>query len=245
MVLYSYQQGNVLHNLVLDPHSRQVYGAPYLVIHRADLRRILYETAVAQGVNVRFGVQIDSKKTDFGDGIIELTASVDENKAADVVTIKADLVIGADGTHSACREALLQRPDPPKPVGTVVSRIVIDAKRLHQNPRLKSFLSPPNIQCWLGPESLAICYLLKDMFNIVLTRPEKDEHFSPRPRPADIEDLRSFFSDWDPRIRELLGIVSMSQSWSLLENEQPPSWIHPGGRFVLLGDAVHSTLPYL
>ena len=237
MVLQSYRTGKVLHSLSLDPHSQKTYGTPYLVIHRADFRRILFDEAAARSVHVRFGVQIDLTRTDFGRGVIRLAKDAEE--------IEADLVIGADGAHSVCRQALLKRPDPPRPSGTLVNRIVIDAELLSKNTHLKTLISPPNVQCWLGPESLAICYLLKGVYNIALTRPQNEQQVFFGPQPVDMDDLRSFFSDWDPRIQELIDIAHVFQKWSLLVNEQPASWVHPDGRFVLVGDAVHLTLPYL
>lgn len=153
-----------------------------------------------------------------------------------------------------CRAALLQQPNNHshmRATGTIVNRIVIDPESIQKNSRLDDLLSPPNIHTWLGPKSLAICYLLKGAFNVVLTRPttshDNDEVFL-GPRPADVVELRSFFSNWDPQIRDLLEVAHEFQKWMLLElDDALPSlsWAHSGGKFVLIGDAAHACLPYL
>ena len=237
IILYSYKDGKVLSDMKLIPDMQDKYGAPHLVIHRVDLRRILYEEAKAQGVHIRLGVTIAMAKTDLGNNILYLAA--DE-------TVQGDLIIGTDGAQSACKELLTQRPNRTWSTGKMVNRIVIDANLL-QNSQLNDLISPPNIHTWLGPGSMAVCYLLKGAFNIVLSRPAGDEPVFFGPRPVPIEEVRSFFSNWDPRLRKLLELGQDFQKWVLWEcdDEPLPSWTHANGRFTLIGDAVHASLPYL
>lgn len=50
---------------------------------------------------------------------------------------------------------------------------------------------------------------------------------------------------WDPRLQTLLGVVEQTQKWRMLTSREMAEWRHPGGKFALLGDACHATLPYL
>jgi 2-polyprenyl-6-methoxyphenol hydroxylase-like FAD-dependent oxidoreductase len=64
------------------------YGAPYVVIHRSDLHRVLLEGCEAAGVKLVNDVMVDSVETVNGRGIVHTAAGVD---------YEADVVIGADG----------------------------------------------------------------------------------------------------------------------------------------------------
>ena len=74
------------------------YGAPFANIHRVDLQKALYERARELGVNFRFGQQINEADIDNG-----RVTSVDGE------SFEGNLIIGADGLWSKCREALLGR----------------------------------------------------------------------------------------------------------------------------------------
>ncbi|MCJ1263255.1 hypothetical protein MMC22_003125 [Lobaria immixta] len=236
IVLHSYRSGAILSKMELVPYVQDKYGAPYLVIHRADLRRILFEEAEARGAQVRLGVKIDIGKTSLADGVLHL---------ANGEEIHADLVIGADGLQSTCRGALFPQLNPLRSTARIVNRTIIDTKAMESS-QLNNLVLTPNIHAWLGPRSMAICYLLKGAYNVVLTRPAGDEPDFLGPRPADIEELRCFFRDWDPQLQNLVEIGHKFQKWTLLELDEPlGSWVHSDGKFILIGDAAHPSLPYL
>lgn len=63
---------------------------------------------------------------------------------------------------------------------------------------------------------------------------------------GNVEEMRAFFKDWDPRITKCLNLCQSVQKWKLCYRPGlETSWSHPSGTFTLLGDAVHATLPYL
>ena len=235
--LHSYKSGKVLTTFHLDPDIQERYGVPYLVIHRADLRRTLADEASARGVEIRLGSKINLETTRFAEAKIRLF---------DGEEVIGDLVIGADGEHSVCREALLQRSDPPKPIGRLSNRIVIDATEALKHPLIRDLVDPPDIHTWLGPGSQAICYLMHGAINIVINRPmADDEEIFFGPKPVDLDELRLFFKDWDSRFTALLEIAQGFMKWVSLETNVLSDWVHPTGKFVLIGDAAHATQPYL
>lgn len=64
---------------------------------------------------------------------------------------------------------------------------------------------------------------------------------------ASVEEMRAFFSGWDPKLRKILSLADSCTKWKLQSSDQLdlPAWVHPQGTFCLLGDAAHATLPYL
>jgi salicylate hydroxylase len=159
---------------------------------------------------------------------------------------KADLVIGADGLKSVCREALLRRKDPPRLTGDLAYRIIVPASEMRKHPALLDLVDSPAINYWLGPDSHAVGYSLKggDLYNIVLACPDNLPSFVNTAK-ADLREMTSFFSSWDPRLRAVLGLVKETSKWRLQNSEEMDRWSHDSGKFALLGDACHATLPYL
>jgi len=167
-------------------------------------------------------------------------------KLANGTVFKADLVIGADGLKSVCRESLLGRKDPPRLTGDLAYRITVPASKMREQECLRELVDSPAINYWMGPDSHAVGYLLKggDLYNMVLACPDNLPELVNTAR-ADLREMRDFFSNWDPRLKALLGLVQETSKWRLMNSEEMARWGHEGGKFVLMGDACHATLPYL
>ena len=158
----------------------------------------------------------------------------------------ADLILGADGLKSVCREQLLGRSDPPRFTGDLAYRIIVKAEDMKKHTDLVELAENPVINYWMGPDAHAVCYLLKGggLYNIVLICPDNLPEMV-NTANADLQEMRDFFEKWDPRLKTLLGIVQETSKWRLQNSEEMHSWSHPSGKFVLMGDACHATLPYL
>jgi salicylate hydroxylase len=234
-ILRSYRDGKILSKQNLVPFAEETYSSPYLHIHRADFHKILVEEARRLGVDIKLGCVV---------------TGVDFRKPAVLVEgqpeFRADVVIGADGLNSVCREALLGHPDPPRPTGDLAYRILVKVEDMKKHPELADLVENPAINFWMGPDGHAVCYLLKGggVYNIVLLRPDNMPELVDT-APADLEEMREFFEGWDLRLKTLLGLVREASKWRLQTSEEMAQWTHPSGKFVLLGDACHATLPYL
>lgn len=92
-----------------------------------------------------------------------------------------------------------------------------------------------------------VTYMLRNatLCNMVLLVPDDMPEDGPSTIAGNVEEMRSLFTDWDPRISKLLALCENVQRWRLCIVEPLESWYHPSGNFVLLGDSVHATLPYL
>lgn len=217
------------------PFALDNYGVPYLHIHRADYHRILVDEAVRVGVKII----LDSAAI----GIDFQKPSVQVAKKPD---FHADLIIGADGVKSTCREILLGRSDPPHMTGDLAYRILVKAEDMRSHPSLRDLVEKPAVNYWLGPHAHVVCYLLKEggLYNIVLICPDNLPEMVNTAK-ADLQEMRDFFQQWDPRLKLLLSMVQETDKWRLQNSREMKSWSHPSGKFTLLGDACHATLPYL
>ena len=225
----------MLSQLNLDPVIERKYGEPYLHIHRADYHGILLQEVQRLEVNILLGTLVVGVDGD--------NASVQIEGKAD---FQSDLVIGADGFKSVCRGFLLDHSDPPHLTGDLAYRIVINAKDMLADPELKALVERPTYNLWLGPHGHAVSYFLQggELCNVVLLCPDNlpEAVYTMR---ADLQEMRDFFKEWDPRLTRMLDIVQDTTKWKLLDTRETRFWTHPGGKFTLMGDACHATLPYL
>ncbi|KAI9793825.1 MAG: hypothetical protein M1835_006983 [Candelina submexicana] len=235
IVLRSYHDGAILSTVNMLPLEEETYGVPYLVIHRADHHRILVAEARRLGVTIHLSASVMG--IDFEKPSVHLK---------DANEFHADLILGADGLKSNCREQLLGRPDPPHFTGDLAYRIVVKADDMKKHPDLIGLTEKPAVNYWMGPNGHAVCYMVKGggLYNIVLICPDNlPERVNVA--KADLQEMRDFFEKWDPRLRTLLGIVQETTKWRLQDSKEMRSWRHRAGKFALVGDACHATLPYL
>ncbi|KAJ6032086.1 hypothetical protein N7540_002818 [Penicillium herquei] len=228
-------KGDQLHNQIINSDDNES-AYPHLVIHRADFIRVLYEEALELGVHIQLDARVDC--VDFKAGSIKLLSGK---------TFTADIILGADGEHSTCRKLLQGPKNLSQSSGNMVYRVMVPASVITADPELRCLINPGGIQAWYGPGSHLICYQLDrdDSFNIVLTLPAPAGAPTIGPQSADINVLREYFQDWDPRLQKLLELTDQTQCWTLHEHRLNGKWVHPNGRFILLGDAAHPILPYL
>lgn len=224
-----------LFKLPLNPSFVSLFSVPALVIHRADFCRVLSTAALARGVQIRLSSNVTSIS------FSEPSATLETGEI-----VKADLLVGADGERSICRDALLGRADPPLPNGRLVYRILIPAADMARVPLLAPLVQPAGVHLWMGPESHAVGYLLRGVFNLVMFCPGTEEGEELQgPQRAKLEDVRALFRGWEERVQGLLGLADVCLRWSLLETKPLDEWVHPNGRFALLGDSAHACLPFM
>ena len=235
--LRSYR-GSVLSEQASGLAVEEKYKAPYLVIHRADLLKVLVSEAQNLGVDIKLGSNV--ALTDFVKPSISLSSGE---------TYEGDVILGADGERSVCREALLGRLDLPQSTGDLVFRIAVKGRDASQRHDLAELIQRPSVNVWMGPDAHAVSYLLKkdNILNVVLVCPDKTGNgVLYGPQRADIAELRRAFCDWDPIFNTLLDVQDSDiTKWSLLQINEVPKWCHSSGKFALIGDAAHAVLPYL
>jgi len=211
------------------PMPESLYGAPYLCMHRADLHEALSSAVPSE--TVRLG----RKLVGLGQAGGEVTLAF-----ADGSKETADLVIGADGVHSAVRDIILG-PERPFNRGRVAYRAVFPAALIGRD------IGRSRTKWWGIDRHIVVYYTRADLSEVyfVTSVPEPIEWATPESWSAkgDVRELRAAYEGFHPDVRAVLEACPDCHKWAILEREPLPKW--SDGRVVLLGDACHPMTPYM
>lgn len=222
--------GTLTNELPLSGRSEERYGAPLLLMHRADLHAALAEQLPA-GI-IHFNKKLTNVRQDNGKVELEF---------ADGAREEADLLIGADGVHSRVRELMLGA-EQPRYTGKVAYRTTFPSKLM------AGLTLEPYRTKWWGPDRHIVIYYVtrqRDEIYFVTSQPEQAEWMTPELWSAkgDVGELRQAFADFHPEVRAVLDACPDVHRWALLERDPLPTWVD--GHVALLGDACHPMTPYM
>lgn len=126
-------------------------GTFYWDFHRAHLHNCLLERAVELGAVVKCNARVvdvvvlgNSAKVVLG-----------TERGQEGGEMEADLVVGADGINSKLREVMLGREDPPTPTGDLAYRLLLNTKEMLKDAELRTLVTDPQVNYWLGPDKHA------------------------------------------------------------------------------------------
>ncbi|MDO2934626.1 FAD-dependent monooxygenase [Paeniglutamicibacter sulfureus] len=225
----TWDTGEETSRLEMSQAAEDQYGAPQLTMHRADLLTAM-ETALPRGI-VELGRKLVSATQD---GSVVNLEFADGNK--DTV----DVLVGADGIHSAVRESIFG-PEHPTFTGVVAYRAVVPVSRLGDLPNVEAFTK------WWGDDkdTQIVTFPLnsgKDVF-IFATTPQDSWREESWTLPGSVEELRESYASFHPEARQLLGACDEVLKSALYVRDPLPSWGQ--GRITLLGDACHPMMPFM
>jgi salicylate hydroxylase len=150
----------------------------------------------------------------------------------------ADIVIGADGIDSTVRE-LLFGPERPRFTGCVAYRGLVPAERLvHLN-------LPREAQIWMGPGKHFVHYPVSAgrLINFVCLIDRDAWTKESWTEPGNVADALAAYEGWHAQVRSIISSVTETFVWGLFDRAPLARW--SVGRVTLLGDACHSTLPFM
>ena len=213
----------------LGAQSVARYGAPYFMIHRADLHGVLLEAVRALKPDA---IHLGARCTGFENG-----AGVTLH-LADGRSIAGDALVGADGVHSVIRSTLFGG-DPSRFTGCMAWRGLIPVARLPER-----FARNVGIN-WVGSGGHVVNYLLRrgEIFNFVGIVERGDWRVESWTARGTREECAADFDGWHEDVHELIRNIDEPYKWALLGRE--PRERYSVGRVTLLGDAAHPTLPML
>ncbi len=210
--------------------SVELYGFPYVMMHRRDLHGILADA-------------IRRTKPDalhLGQRCVGLTQS-DAGVTLRFATgeaVEAAVAIGADGVHSKVRETLFGA-DRPHFTGIIGWRGLIPVERL-----------PPQVSRtvgtnWVGPGGHVVHYPVRrgEIMNFAGFAERDDWRVESWTVQGTTEEFANDFRGWHADVHALIRNIEVPYKWAMMVREPMRGWTK--GRVTLLGDACHPTLPML
>ena len=215
----------------LGAESVARYGYPYFTVYRPDLLGVLIDAVRAIKPEA---IHLNARCTGFEQDAGGVTLLLDKPGAR----MRGDALIGADGVHSRIRQGLFGA-DKPDFTGIMAWRGVIPMDRLPA--RMRRMVGTN----WVGPGGHIVHYPLNAgrLMNFVGVRERSDWQVESWSVRGTTEEFRKDFAGWNEDIQLRIDAVDVPYKWALMTRAPLPQWTM--GRVSLLGDACHSTLPFL
>jgi salicylate hydroxylase len=206
------------------------YGHPHVTMHRADLHSILADALKARAPDA---IHVNSRAAAFEQDETGVTV-----QTADGRTYSGDVLVGADGLHSAIRRQSIG-PSKPQFTGGVAWRGIIPIDQLPSDARTLYG------QNWMSPNGHFVVYPIRrgELVNVVAHVDRDDWQVESWTEVGTREEMAADFPGWHDHIQMLIDNIATPYKWALFLHPTLPAW--SVGRVTLLGDACHATLPYL
>ncbi|MHA6297878.1 FAD-dependent monooxygenase [Devosia sp. CAU 1758] len=220
-----YAQGGrrPLVSMELGPIMRERFGAPYAVMHRADLADALYKACRRfANIDLLFGV----RGWDVVSHARGVTVAIDEANGQSR-TSRANGFIGADGVHSRTRMSVLDGPQ-------AEFRNRIAWRTLVPIDLVSSQVAPDRVSVFFGSGFHLVCYPLphRGQVNLALFMPGKTPETDAQPRP-----LRP-----GPHVDAILAAAGQNWTPWPMYTVDAPVWHR--GNIGIIGDAAHAMVPF-
>ncbi|NRP18835.1 3-hydroxybenzoate 6-hydroxylase 1 [Ensifer adhaerens] len=205
--------------------ARERWRAPYGVLHRASLQRILIAAVIAEPrCRLHLGHRIDG----------------DAEQAIAIITGRPPaLIIGADGIWSRLRSAI-------PGAGTVQFSGNVAWRMTVTRDAAAGLLQPDRVTAFLGARAHLVAYPLREIdgFNLVaiIEGKETDSVWVGRDSEDRRRDYLEAFSGWNIGLQTLLKNADAPTYWPLC-TVTDGAW-QSGRKTVLIGDAAHAMTPF-
>lgn len=212
-------------------HRKGVYqrefGAAYYSMHRADLVNLLARNLPDERIH------LGAKCKNVVTGEKSASAHFEDGRE-----IEADLIVGADGIHSAVRRSIFGE-EAPRFTGVVCWRGLVPYNKFPTG------LISKDLTLYMGPKRHLIHYMVRqgELINFV-AHVETDTWTSESwTQECDRSELLDTFAGWNAPLLQLIGETQKCFKWALHDRDPLDKWSK--GRVTLLGDSVHAMPPFI
>ncbi|MFL6790646.1 MAG: FAD-dependent monooxygenase [Bradyrhizobium sp.] len=231
--IMSVRTGGEIARLPLGEAASCRAGAPYWVMHRADLQAALQaEVNDHPDIELRLGCQFeDVTKHAKGLTVVSRSGMARQHELA------AGL-IGADGIWSSVRNHLFPGVQP-EFSGLIAWRGTLEATALPREYTARS------VQLWMGPDAHLVAYPISAARQINVVAIVSGTWNRPGwSAPGDTTEIKNTFGSarWPASARMLVGAVDEWRKWALFTLPDIGEWT--ANSVALLGDAAHAMLPF-
>ncbi len=221
-----------------EPRGRLAgYSWPQVSIHRGFLHLELIAAAQERLGDAR--IHLGARMAGFEQDEAGVTLRLDDGRA-----LRGDVLIAADGIHSAARAVFYPNEGPPIWNGAILWRATSIAD---------PFLTGATMAVAGNRNDKFVVYPIKDLpdgrklTNWIAERrvdPNQEWKREDWNRPGRIEDFEQTFADWRFPWLDIPALIRSAQSvyeFPMVDRDPLPRWTH--GRVTLLGDAAHPLYP--
>ncbi|RFU30512.1 hypothetical protein B7463_g5830, partial [Scytalidium lignicola] len=215
-----------------DPAIRQ------LSVHRAEFLDVLLKEVQEKKIATLHADKRAIRVEETNDKEVTITFE-------DTTTSTANLVVGADGIHSAIRSQFAPY-DSPRYAGQIAYRGLLPLSAISTSWPFSSYAVS-----WVGPNKHLLIFPISrnKTLNVVafVGKAEQDlgdlrESWT---SSADKSELEAEFVGWDSTLTHLIGHMDQRVGkWKINDRELLEKWVYLDGKVVLLGDAAHAMLPH-
>ena len=231
--IMSARLGREIARLPLGEEASLRAGAPYWVVHRADLQAALQaQINDNPDIELRLGCQFEDVAP-HAKGLTVVARSGTTRQQEVALAL-----VGADGIWSTVRQHLFPQAQP-QFSGLIAWRGTLEATQLPREHASR------RVQLWMGPNAHLVAYPISGarQINVVVVVPGTWN----RPgwsAPGDSAELKTMFASrlWPAAARMLIGAVDEWRKWALFTVPGGGQWTD--GAVALLGDAAHAMLPF-
>jgi len=231
------RDGQELAHMHMGAVAELRWGAPIIVIHRADLQRVLLEACAAQrNITINTGVSVAG----FSDNTNSIEVALREGET--MRRLHGDVLIGADGLRSQIRSNLaLGGSDEPIWSGRSAWRACVPVQEA------PAFARKLETSLWLGAQSHLVHYPIRggELINIVAITEDGwrgDNAADLWAIAGDAKQVAPRFARWHRDARDLIERAKDWKRWPLFDRQPVRRWSL--GRAAVLGDAAHPMLPF-
>jgi salicylate hydroxylase len=204
-----------------------LFGSAGATVHRADLLDVLAHSLPSEIVTL--GARCTGVEPDGGVAVARFQ---------DGSEVEADVIIGADGIHSAVRASLFG-PDDPRFTGKICYRSVVPVDAVPGGP-------PPNDNVqWLGPHGTIVLYPVRrdELVNVVCHYDDEGYRHESWVSECERSEVLERYRAWHESLLRIFSAGEVWYKWALYDRDPIRQWTR--GRVTILGDAAHPMLPYL